>query len=184
MIRTLLIVSLGILLFACQDEKKLPDEDVFEIRNIGELSTSEYTIGKIIKLDDTGTDWYKYGERKILISCKAKVKAGIDLSELKEGDIKVKGNNIEIKLPPAKITSFVIDPKQVHTEMEGISGFRDEFTQTEKNNFMKQGEKAIREDLEATNILSDAEKNAITFIENFYKQMGYDKVTVTPAEHE
>lgn len=180
----ILIALLGLLLPACQEEEKRLDEDVFEIRNIGELSTTEYTIGKIVKLDDTGDDWHQYlGDRKILISCKAKVKAGVNLYDIKEGDIKVKGRNIEIKLPPAKITSFTIDPKQIHTEMEGVSGFRDKFTQQEKNEFMKQGEKAIRKDLESTELLKDAEKNAISFIENFYKQMGYEEVSVIPSDN-
>ena len=167
-----------ILALSCSEEKQVDPDSVYEIRNIGQLSTSEYTVGKIVKLDKTGEEWYKFGERRILISCKAKIKAGIDLSKLSKDDIKVKGKTIEINLPPAEITSFTMDPKFIHTEMESVSGFRDQFTQQEKNDFLQQGEEAIKEDINQTSILKDAEENAKTFVEDFYKEMGFEKVIV------
>ena len=128
MIKLLFIsLSVSFLFFACSEEKEVPSADVYEIRNIGELSTTEYTIGKIVKLDDEAQEWYKYGDRKILISTKAKIKAGVDLTEIKDGDIEVSGSKIIIKLPPAEITSFTMDPEHIHTEMEEVNGFRDDF---------------------------------------------------------
>jgi len=178
------ILIVFLVLFSC-NENKLPSQtEIYEIRDIGELSTSEYTVGKIIKLDNSQYDWKKYGERKILISCRAKIKAGIDLSQIKKEDIIVYGNTIEIKLPPAKITSFSMDPKDVHTEMESVSGLRDDFTQTEKNDFLKQGEKAIKEDMNNTTILNDASNNAEAFIISFYKQMGFEKIVVIKSVKE
>ncbi len=183
------LFSITFLLAACSGEGELPDDRVYEIRNIGQLSTTEYTVGKIIRLDDQydeeDSEWYeyykKYGERKILIGCKAKVKAGVDLNELKEGDIVVKGSTIEITLPPAHITSFSMDPAQIQTEAESITGFRSSFTQEEKNEFLKQGEKAIREDLIDTGILEDANENAEAFLQDFYKQMGFKNVIVNTS---
>lgn len=176
-----LIVILSLILVGCSSEVEPKEQNVFEIRDIGELSTSEYTIGKMVKVDDVDSTWYwigKYGDRKILINTKAKVKAGIDLSKIKDDDVEVNGNTIKIKLPPAEITSFSMDPRYTHTEMESVNGFRDKFTQKEKNAFMKQGEDAIREELKNTGILEDAEKNAEDFIKDFYKQLGFKKVIV------
>jgi len=177
-------ISLVIFLFivglasSCGEETKEPPKpDVYEIKNIGLLSTSEYTIGKIVKLSDP-PEWWKVGDRKILMSCKAKVKAGVDLKKIKEGDITVKGNTITLVLPPAEYTAFVMDPKLTHTEMESVSGFRDDFSQSEKNNFMRQAERSIKRDMNATNILKDAEENATMFLEDFYEQLGYEKVIV------
>src|SRR5690606_36117880 len=99
----------------------VPKAEVYEIRNIGELSTTEYTVGKIVKLDDKAEEWYKFGDRKLLIHCKAKIKAGVDLSKIKDGDIKVSGNTIEITLPPAKITTFSKDPNIIRTEIERVT---------------------------------------------------------------
>ncbi|HIP32879.1 MAG TPA: DUF4230 domain-containing protein [Crocinitomicaceae bacterium] len=169
------------ILFSCSEDDKLPNPNVYEIRNIGELSTTEYTVGKIVQLDDKATEWYKYGDRKILISTKAKIKAGIDLTQIKEGDIEVSGTKIIITLPPAKVTSFSMDSEHVHTEMEEINGFRQEFTQQEKNAFLKQGEAAIKRDIADTGILQDANDNAIVFLKDFYKNLGYEEVIVQPT---
>ncbi len=172
----LLLVS-GLIL-SCGEKTKIPPKaDVYEVKNIGLLSTSEYTIGKIIKLTDS-PEWYKFGDRKLIMSCKAKIKAGVDLKKLEEGDIVVKGNTITIVLPPAEITSFTMDPKLTHTEMESVSGLRQDFSQIEKNNYMRQGEASIRRDIKDTKILEDAEENAVVFLRDFYKQMGYEKVIV------
>lgn len=175
MIRFLYLI-LAIILLGCQEE--ISEPEVHRIKDIGLLSTTEYTIGKIVKLDDTEYSWTKWGSRKILIKTRAKVKAGIDLSKLKKDNIVVKGNSIEITIPPAEITTFSMDPKYTYTEMESISGLRDGFTQEEKNTFLKQGEEAIRKDLTSTGILQDAEKNAEAFLKDFFKQQGYDKVIV------
>ena len=173
-----------LLLASCSTGAEDAKKNILEVKEIGELSTTEYTVGKIIKLDNSEAEWYKWGERKILISCKAVIKAGIDLSEIKEEDIKVKGNTIEITLPPAKITSFSMDPKFTHTEMESVSGFRDNFTQEEKNNFLQQGEKAIREEIKNLPILEDAEDNAEVVVRDLYEQMGFEKVIIRKTKTE
>jgi len=180
----LIHLAIVFLIMSCSQEKEVRNVDIYEIKNIGELSTTEYTVGKIIKLNDEANEWYEYGERKILISCKAKIKAGVNLSLLEEGDIVVSGKKIVIHLPTATITSFEMNPNDIHTEMESISGFRDKFTQTEKNLFLKQGEVAIRKDLRQTEIIKDANDNAGSFIKEFYRNLGFEEIIVIPKNVE
>ena len=78
-----ILIFILLILVSCGESKPPPNPEVFEIKNIGELATSEYTVGKIVKLDDSDAAWYKPGDRKILINCKAKIKAGIDLNQIK-----------------------------------------------------------------------------------------------------
>jgi hypothetical protein len=183
---SLIFALLVLCILSCEEanEKEIPKPDVYEIKNIGTLSTTEYTIGKVIQLNDSSQVWYKPGHRKILIRCEAKVKAGIDLTKLSEGDITIVGNTITIKLPPSEITSFTMDPNRVQTEMESATFFRDKFTQQEKHDFMEQGEVSIREDLQSRGIFKDAEKNATRFLKEFYEQMGFEKVIVEYDERE
>ncbi len=173
-----LLLAFFYLGLSCQQKNTLDKANIYEIRDIGELSTTEYTIGKIIKLNDEATEWYKYGDRKLLISCKAKIKAGVDLSKITDHDIQVNGSEIIINLPLAKITSFSMDPASIKTEMENVNGFRDSFTQTEKNAFLKQGEASIMKDLVNTGIIKDANNNAKAFLIDFYKNLGFKKVTI------
>jgi hypothetical protein len=191
----LFYILLFSVLTSCSNEPDIPVTELYEIRDIGQLSTVEYTIGKIIILEDSDFDWKdfewtdlewtdfdklpKIGERKLLISCKAKVKAGVDLTKIKDGDIKVSGNTIEITLPPAEITSFSMDPNSVRTEMENISGFRDGFTQKEKTEFLQQGEEAIKTDMADSETLDDAKSNVEIFLEDFYKQLGFEQVIIS-----
>ena len=179
MIKYLFHIALISSLLSCSGESEELKANVLEIRQLGELSTVEYTIGKLIQLDQSESDWYKWGDRKILIKTRAIVKAGVDLNKLREDDIRVKGNTIEITLPAPEYTSFNMDPKFTRTEVESISGFRDNFTQKEKNDFLKQGEEAIKKDLAETKVLEDAARNAEDIVRDFYKELGYDKVIVT-----
>ncbi|MES2556157.1 MAG: DUF4230 domain-containing protein [Bacteroidota bacterium] len=175
---TYLLLALVVALNSCgTDDTPVSHKEIFEIRTIGTLSTSEYTVSKIIKLNDVG-EWYKWGDRKILISCKAKIKAGVNLNKLKADDIKVTGKKIEIQLPPAEIISFEMNPDQIKTEMVDVSGFRGGFSQQEKNRILRLGEKSIRKDMKQLNILNDAETNAIVFLTDFYKNLGFEEIII------
>ena len=167
MIKYLFHIALISSLLSCSGESEELKANVLEIRQLGELSAVEYSIGKLIQLDQSESDWYKWGDRKILIKTRAIVKAGVDLNKLREDDIRVKGNTIEITLPAPEYTSFNMDPKFTRTEVESISGFRDNFTQKEKNDFLKQGEEAIKKDLAETKVLEDAARNAEDIVRNF-----------------
>lgn len=188
--RLFLFIASVFILFACNQVEEL-NSNVYDIREIGTLSTTEYTVTKVIKLDDQHglwdiwekwddiRSWTKFGDRKILISCRAKIKAGIDLKKIRKDDIHVNGKTIAIVLPAAEITEFTMEPKHIKTEVESVSWFRDHFTQKEKNDFLKQGEEAIRRDIENAGIYSNAEHEAEVFITDFYKRQGFEKVIVS-----
>ncbi|WP_343637054.1 DUF4230 domain-containing protein [Fluviicola sp.] len=179
-----LFLSLMLLMLAsCGDEKEVHETEIYQIRAIGTLSTMEYTLGKVIHWDDKG-EWYTFGDRKILLSCKAVVKAGVNLGAIKESDIEVKGNQITIQLPPPEIVSFEMDPDLVRTEMTDVNGFRSDFSQVDKSKVLQKGEESIRKDLKKLNILDEAEQNAKIFIIDFYKNLGFEQVIVheTPKD--
>lgn len=182
MIKYFYFLVIASIVFSCEEEKKLPVNEVYEIREIGELSTTEFVFSKVLKINDEG-EWYKLGDRKILISCKAKVKAGIELKNIRKEDIVVSGNNLTIYLPRPKITSFNMDPNSVKTEMANVSGMRYSFSQEEKNEILQMGEKSICESLQETGIYDEAKKNVIYFVTEFYTQMGFEKVTVEIREN-
>lgn len=174
----LIFMFFGLILFsACEEEKVIPKGEVFQIRDIGELSSTEYVFSKVLRIDDPA-EWYKFGNRKILLSCKAKVKAGIDMTKIRKDDVQVNGGRINITLPKARITSFNMDPNSVRTEVVDVDGFRSDFTQADINKILQMGEKSIRGTLVKTGIYAEAEKNAISFVREFYQQLGYDEVNV------
>lgn len=174
---TLSVVSCMLLLLcSCRPEKD-PADAVLQLREMSQLATVEYSITKIIKASDDQT-WYKLGERRILMSCRATVKAGIDLSQLQPSDISISDGQISLRLPHAKILSLNIRPEDIRTEFQEVGIFRSDFTAAERNALMAQGEAQIRKSIEATGILLTAESNAGLFIGNLLRQMGYEKVNI------
>lgn len=176
---TLLVLFLA----SCGEEKEVHETEIYQIRSIGTLATTEYTLGKIIQWNDEG-EWYKFGDRKILLSCKATVKAGVNLNQIKESDIEVEGTKITIQLPPPEIVSFEMNPDLIRTEMTDVNGFRSDFSQVEKSKVLQKGEESIRKDLKKLHILDEAEQNAKIFIIDFYKNLGFEQVIVneTPKD--
>jgi hypothetical protein len=164
------------LFFSCRQKEKAVDS-VLQLKELSELATVEYTITKIIKASDDQT-WYKIGDRKILMSCQASVKSGIDLSKLKAEDITINGDDISIILPKATILSLNILPEAIRTEYQEVGLFRSDFTAAERNQLMSQGETQIRNSIEDTGILQTAESNASLFIGQFLRQLGYQHIDI------
>lgn len=175
------IVLMCLMLFSCgnKGEDQLPVTEIHHIQELGTLATTEYTFGKIVQLNDD-KDWYRFGDRKILLSVKAKVKAGVDLTRMNDRDVEVSddGKTVKLMLPAPEIVAFDMNPNDIKTEMTDVNGFRFEFTQDEKMKVLQLGEKSIRTEMMESNILSDAKKNARVFLKDFYQDMGYENVII------
>ena len=155
------------------------EEQAGKITSLTELGTVEYVISKIVKADDNAT-WYKFGDRKILFNCKAILKAGIDLSNMAENDIKTNfgEKSISIILPKATLLSLNMKPEDITLVYEKTAITRCSFSNQERDAILVQGEKDIRENVPTLGILADAENNAKSFLESFLKQAGYTKINV------
>jgi hypothetical protein len=153
-------------------EKK---QKVLGLQDMNDLATAEYVITKVIKANDNQT-WFKVGDRKILLSCTGYIKAGIDLSLLKEDDIMIEKNTISVTLPAPKIISLNIPPENVHLEHEQVGFFRQKFSNTEQNDLMIQAETQIRSMADSLGILTTAQKNTKKFITDFLIRLGYKNV--------
>jgi len=159
--------------------KKEPSQmqQVLGLQKMSELATAEYVVTKIIKANDNQT-WYKIGDRKILMSCKASLAAGIDLSKLTEKDIHISGDNISITLPHAKLLYINIQPEDIKTVYQNVSFFRNNFTAQEKDELAAQAEKQIKASADSLEILVAAETNATIFISNFLQKEGFKNINI------
>jgi hypothetical protein len=78
-----------------------------EIRLLKELVTVRYSIQKVAGLTEQKQP---FGSESILLIVQAMVLGGVDLSELRETDIRVKGpRTVAIGLPPARILHVYLD---------------------------------------------------------------------------
>lgn len=164
------------LLYSCS--KKDPQlSHVMALQQMNDLATVEYIVTKIIKANDNKT-WYKMGDRKILMSCKATITAGIDLSKLNKEDVHIDGKNIELILPHSKLISLNIKPEDITTEYEAIDVLRQSFTSEERNALAIQAENQVRQSVESLGVLQTAETNAALFINHFLVKLGYEKINI------
>lgn len=159
-------------------------QQVLGLKNMSDLATAEYVVTKIIKANDDKT-WYKWGDRKILMTCKASLAAGIDLSQLHEKDITIKGENITVTLPHAKLLYINIKPEDIRTAYQDVSVFRDKFSAAEKDQLAAQAEKQIKESADSLGIFTTAETNATLFISSFLQKEGFKNIRInfSPAKN-
>lgn len=167
----------GFLLLAACAGKKKAGQEILALKEMSELATVEYTVTKMVKANDNKT-WYTIGDRKILMQCEAHLKAGIDLSELKEEDIRISGKKIELTLPAAKLISLNIPPDSIKEAYQHVGALRQNFSAAEKNEMLRQAETQIRESVDSLGILRTAESNASLFISKFLRQFGYEEINI------
>lgn len=167
-----------IILFGCASKKEAPRPAVFSLQQIGKLATAEYLITRIVKAQDNQT-WYKVGDRKILISCTASVKAGIDFTQLQPQQINQQEQKIFVQLPQPQIISLNIPPEGIKVAYTDVGVFRDPFTSSEINAIMKTAESQIRRQITSLDILTAARTNATTFVTRFLTNAGFKEVYVS-----
>jgi Protein of unknown function (DUF4230) len=83
---------------------------VEKIRQLSRLETVEYTLDKIVEGDRNNPYLPDFltGDKLLLIA-HGEVIAGVDLTELKAGDVVVKGESVSMHLPAPKILTTRID---------------------------------------------------------------------------
>lgn len=166
-----LLVSLS----GCSTPPPTSAETVAALQNIQELATVQYTVTKVVKANDN-TSWYKPGDRKILITCQASIKAGIDLKKLSASDISVSGKTIRLQLPAPQILSVNLPPENIKVAYEDVGIFRSSFSSAEKDALMAQAEKQMWGAGQSLGIITQAQLNTQTVITNLLLQLGFEKV--------
>jgi hypothetical protein len=178
--RLLVLAALTLALLAVNvavPRKKVPPYvSVRTLKDLAELATVEYSVTKIVSYKDVA--WY--GDRKILFEAAATVKAGIDLNELTDQDIKQENDStVSISLPAPKILLFNMKPENMREIFNESGVLRNEFSNQEKDGLLSQGEKDIRAKVAGMDILQRAARNARILIESWLKKMGFSQVLVT-----
>ena len=162
---------------SCKKKNHL-HETVLALKRTGQFVTAEFTLGKIVKASDDKT-WYKIGDRKILISLEAHLKAGINLLNINEKNFTEDGSTLSVTLPPAQIFSLSIPPEKIKMEHQEIGLLRSDFSAAEREDLLTQAEVQIRNLADSLRILEIAEENAGLYLEKLLQQSGYEKVRIT-----
>lgn len=160
---------------------------VEEVKKIGEFTTACYY--EEVPLRDIRIDTIKregllgigagksFKENEIVLIGKGRVRAGFDLAKVKDGDMNVHGDTLEMKLPRAELFDIIMNPSDFTTEYE--SG-------TWSHELTKPLKERAKADLEKNaidyGILQKAEESGLKRLELLFKTFGYNTVLLTIYE--
>lgn len=158
------------------------DAVVKEMRSLGRLETSSFSIEKIIEAKkDGGGPWSDilFGDKLLLIAS-GEVVAGYDLSALTDADVQKVGASLRVKLPAPRILSVRLDnaKTRVYDRDQGLLTRGDKDLETEAR---LAAEQSIREAACAAGILGEARDNAVKQLGAVLRALGWpDSVIQSP----
>ena len=172
----------ALLLPAC--EKADPKEEVAKLFNQKKLDLVDYKVRKVLSFEDkTNILLLKFGSKKLLLSCVADVKAGLDFDAFNpETDITVdkQGKSVSIVLPAPSITSFIIN--DVDEEYNVTTGIRKAIKQEDRNMVVEQGRTEIENAIPELGILDEARASAVKRFTSLVEHLGFSQVNITFAD--
>jgi hypothetical protein len=159
-----------------------PTPDVIvAVRDLARLETTSYHVERVIDL--TATQRRMFGlveaEDSILLVAASDVVAGVDLTEMRDGDVVIEpdAHRAIITLPRARILSSTLDNERtyVHSRETDMLARRRESLETEAR---REAERTLESAALESGILERAERNAARTIESLVRSLGYQHVEV------
>lgn len=175
-LRILCLLLLPVM-FSCNKKQHALSQTILTLKETAQLVTAEYTLGKVIRVSDDKS-WYKIGDRKIIITCEAYLKAGINLQNIKEDNFLIHSDSIVVTLPHAQLFSLNIPPDKMRVAYEDIGTLRSAFSAAEREELVAQAEPQILSLADSLGILQTAENNASIFMQHLFEEAGYIKSSV------
>src|SRR5580700_537164 len=151
---------------------------VHEIQRLNELVSVKYTVQKVVGLEEKKVP---LGSEKLLLFVQAEVLAGIDLSVLAPGDVKMLSDKrVRIALPPPKIVHIVIDDKETKVWDRRITWWTPwvPFNPDLERQARLAASDAIERAAIDMGILDQARRNAEAGIRSLLETLGIKSVTV------
>ncbi len=151
---------------------------VERIRQLSRLETVVYSLDKIVEGERQSAylPSFLVGE-KLLLVANGEVVAGVDLSQLKPGDVTVKGDTVEVRLPAAQVLSTRIDNAQTHVYSR-VTGLLVNADLNLESEVRQAAEQQIAQAALDDGILDKARQNARTSVTALLYGLGFHTVDV------
>ncbi|MGB3587711.1 MAG: DUF4230 domain-containing protein [Tunicatimonas sp.] len=174
------------LLLACKSEDR--GLVVGKIQQASDLATTEFTVEKIVHGTKTKKiAWFiKLSEARFLAYSQAKIKAGVDLSQIEEGDIEIEGQKITLRLPPVKIVNFSYPPSsfQEDSVISNPKAFLNSISVADQESFFRDAELDIRNNLEYMGIVETTQNHTRTLLRQLLRSLNYEEVYISFSSDE
>ena len=147
-----------------------------QVKDISELNTVEMYFNEIIDFKNAklfNNFQIPFTEKSFIFTVKSKVKAGVDLSSIDEGDIAISGKSLLIKLPNPTITSKEILSYKVYDEKNGLFN---EVTTEDTLKALELFEKDMEEQALDSGIIEKSKENTKLIIRNLFLSYGFESI--------
>jgi hypothetical protein len=150
-----------------------------KVRALSKLETVHYELEKVVSGKSTGPLPDFLTSDKILLVAHGEVAAGIDLSKLLPGDVKVVSDTVTIRLPKGEILFSALDNDKtyVYDRQTGIFNKPDPNLETD---IRRVAEQEILKTAIEDGILGKAEENAKDVLRALITGLGYKEVEFVP----
>ena len=148
------------------------------VRSISELNTVEMYFNEIIDFENAkffNSFEIPFTQKSFIFTVKARVKAGIDLSSVKEEDVEIDGRRLVLRLDDPVITSGEILSYKAYDEKDGLFN---EVTTEDTLKALELFEKDLRKQAAENGIIEKAKENAEQTIEGIFMMSGYEQVKI------
>jgi len=148
---------------------------IHEIRTLARLETIQYTLEKVITVEEGQGDLaFLFGD-KLLFVGHGRVIAGVDLSRMRPEDMWVKDNALYVRLPDAEIFVAALDNEKsyVYNRDTGLLTKGDINLETTAR---AAAEKEILNAAVEDGILDQARHNAESYMSRMLRGLGYQEV--------
>jgi hypothetical protein len=142
-----------------------------QVQGLAQFVTVKYVMEKVVVVEDVNI----YGENRVLLIAHGIVKAGVDLSKLRAGDLKAKGAKIRVTLPQAAITDVYLDDQKTQV-LEHKTGLLRRFDKDLQQSARVQGLDEIRRAARNSGILDDASDRARQQLTFMFHQLGFQEI--------
>jgi len=150
---------------------------------MGRLITADQNFSVWLVYEDKPKWWpFPFWNNKIILFAVGRVNAGIDLTKLRDKDLKVSSTHVEITLPPPEIFG---DPNLDLEQTQVLEGSTFNPVNVDWNKMisaLQDAETAILKKATETELLAKARQNAETRIELLLRQMGATDVIINWRE--
>ena len=149
-----------------------------QVKDISELNTVEMYFNEIIDFKNAklfNNFQIPFTEKSFIFTVKSKVKAGVDLSGIDEGDIAISGKSLLIQLPNPTITSKEILSYKVYDEKNGLFN---EVTTEDTLKALELFEKDMEEQALGSGIIEKSKENTELIIRNLFLSYGFESIEI------
>jgi hypothetical protein len=154
---------------------------VAAVRDLAQLESASYHMERVIDLRDRQTHLYGLFESEdaLLLVAAADVVAGVDLRQLRDGDVQFDpvAHVAHIRLPPPSVLWARLDNQRtyVHTRKTDALALRGETLETRAR---QEAEQMLRDAALEAGILERARDNAAHTVKTLIQSLGFDRVEV------